>query len=386
MKSSRHRIVCAASVAEGMGILSRLGEVEVIPETEIDRAAIRGADALVSRSKVRVNDDLLDGSSLRFYGTTTAGFDHVDAEALARRGIAWTSAPGCNANSVAEYVVAVLLRYARRSGRPLRGLTLGIIGAGHVGSRLAALAPLLGFAVRRNDPPLRASTGRDEYEPLEDVLAHADILSLHVPLEDATAWPTRGMVDAAFLDTWKNGALFINASRGEVVQESAYLAARASGAIPEAVLDVFDHEPAVDPRMIESAAIATPHIAGYSYDGRVKGTLQVARSLAAAFGMDLPETMSTPGMDQRFPLELDPGSPVDDIVQASVTAAYDVEADDRNFRPAAGLTEPERAALFKKLRAEYPERYEFHHYRARLPEGHPAAAMLAGLGFEVVPC
>lgn len=373
-------IVCATSLAGGQEAFETLGHVTMIPEQDIDAASILGADILVTRSKVHVNDALLEGSSLQFYGTATAGFDHVDAGALDRRGIAWSQAPGSNANSVAEYVIASLCRLARKRDIDWSGMTMGIIGAGHVGSRLAELARAFGLRVLLNDPPLQEQTGAPSYRPLNEVLAGADIVTLHVPLTDEGTHATRGMVDSKFLSATKPGTIFINASRGEVVQENDLLAAFGEGRLSALILDVFDHEPGIRSEVMDAAFIATPHIAGYSLDGRLKGTEMVYLAACRHFGID-PSWRVKTGDGHDF-IDVQGNQSPAAMIQELVLNAYDPTLDDQRLRDRPDDTP--MAAHFQQLRRNYPERREFSHYTVRCGTAHAnLAATLVALGFNV---
>lgn len=374
------KVVCATSVAGGESAFALLGRVEMVPEAAIDASVIRGAHALITRSKVRVNDALLAGSSLRFYGTATAGTDHVDIAALERRGIAWSEAAGSNANSVAEYVLCALAHLGLSRGLVWRGRTLGIIGAGHVGSRLAELAPALGLRVLLNDPPLRDRTGHPCYRPLAEVLAESDLVSLHVPLTDDGPYPTRGMADSVFFASMRPGAVFINASRGEVVAEPALRLASAHGAFAALVLDVFEREPDIDLGTLQIADVASPHIAGYSLDGRLKGTELVYRAACRLRGV---EPVWRPPATARPKTLIPPAGVVGDIlVQHCLLLAYHPLRDDERLR-ALPVGMPMRTH-FQALRQGYPERREFPHFRVEATRCDPAAAeSLHRLGFVV---
>ncbi|HMO03574.1 MAG TPA: 4-phosphoerythronate dehydrogenase [Kiritimatiellia bacterium] len=372
--------VCATSVAGGEEAFARLGRVVMVPEAEINASVLRGAQALVTRSKVKVTEALLADSSLRFYGTATAGTDHVDIAALERRGIAWSEAAGSNANSVAEYVLCALAHLGLARGMVWRGKTLAIIGAGHVGSRLAELAPSLGLRVLLNDPPLRDRTGNPAYRPLAEVLAEADLVSLHVPLTDHGPHPTRGMADAVFLASMKPGAVFINASRGEVVVESALRLAAARGAFAAVILDVFDHEPDIDLTTLQLADLASPHIAGYSLDGRLKGTELVYRAACRLRGVD--PVWHPPSAAHPTSIELPAGVVGDVLVQHALLGAYHPMRDDERLR-ALPVGVPMRTH-FQALRHAYPERREFPHFQVDAARCDDAAAMaLRRLGFAV---
>jgi erythronate-4-phosphate dehydrogenase len=359
-------ILCATSVANGGEAFASLGHVTLMPEADIDNASLRGMDALVTRSKVKVNDDLLEGCSLRFYGTATAGADHVDAASLAARGIAWSEAAGCNANSVAEYVVASLAWLGLRRGLSWRDCTIAIIGAGHVGSRLGELAAALGLRVRFCDPPLAESTGdASRYEPLAAVLAEADVVSLHVPLTDTGPHPTRGMVNHAFFEAMKPGAVFINSSRGEVVaDETELLARRADGRFGGLILDVFHHEPAILPDLVEGADLATPHIAGYSLDGRLAGTQMIYEAACRHFGCEPVWRMPVTAAPQTLAVKTTGNGP-DDLLFSTILAAYN-PSDDYAHLKEGGAEPAKLAAHFRHLRARYPDRREFRHFAADL--------------------
>lgn len=354
------KIVCASSLALGPEMFSTLGEVRVVPEREITADVARDADALIVRSKVRLNRELLENSRVSFVATATAGTDHMDIPWLEERGIAWAAAPGSNANSVAEYVCAALLRLAVRHHFSLEGRTLAIVGVGHVGSRLASLSPALGLRLLLNDPPRFAAEGIAELRPLNAILPVADIVSLHVPLTTEGDYATRRMVDCRFLSALKSGAIFVSAARGEVVDEEALLLARGRNQISRMALDVFDGEPRIAPDTAAAADIISPHIAGYSYQGRVNGTRMCYEAACRFFEKTpvwKPGPLTPPGsaiikVDVR-------GRSAEEALDAVVRAAYEIEADDRALR--AGLVEDDiaRGKHFQNLRARYPERYEF---------------------------
>ena len=234
------KIVCASSVLHARDAFSGLGEVLLLPDREIRREHLLDADALIVRSKTRVGPDLLDGTPVGFVATATAGADHFDIPWLTHAGIAWSASPGCNANAVAEYVATALPLLARRRAALLAGRTLGIVGLGQVGSRVAAKAALLGLRVLRNDPPLALKTGDRDLLPLETLLPAADILTLHVPLESAGPFPTRHLADCRLFDKLKPGAWFLNTSRGAVTDSDSLLCALAHHLLSACALDVWE--------------------------------------------------------------------------------------------------------------------------------------------------
>lgn len=375
------RIVCATSLAGGAEAFQTLGEVEMVAEKDITSAVVRDADILVTRSKVRVDDQLLEGSRLRFYGTATAGYDHVDVAALERRGIAWTQAPGSNANSVAEYVIATLAWLGLQRQVDWTGKTMAIIGAGHVGGRLAVLARAFGLRVLLNDPPRRAATGDERYLPLHEAIRDADIVTLHVPLTDDGPCPTRGMADANFFALMRPGAVLINSSRGEVVSEPAMADAVRSGRFSAVMLDVFDHEPDISIATLCQADLATPHIAGYSLDARLRGTEMVYQAACRHVGV-APVWTLPPGM----PAASLPREPIRDVMAMYdfILSAYNPGEDDRRLRSLpVGIR---MADHFQDLRRHYPERREFRHVDLSSPGSLPELRRcIELLGFIVHP-
>jgi erythronate-4-phosphate dehydrogenase len=378
------KTVCAASVTQGREAFGSLGEVLCLPEKEIRTAVLAGADALVTRSTVRVDRALLEGTPVSFVATATAGTDHLDIGYLEGRGIPWYAAAGCNANSVAEYMAAALLVLAGRRGFDLEGRTLGIVGAGHVGSRVARVAGALGMAALLNDPPLRDATGDDRYRPLDEVLRLADIVTLHVPLTHGGLYPTARMASAAFFERMRPGSVFCNASRGEVVDENALLRALRAGRVSCAALDVFEAEPDVRTDTLSAAALATPHIAGYSHEGRLNGTVQCYEAACRRFGLPARwQPAGAAGPAGRIAVRA-AGRPDQDVLRDVVRGAYDIEADDRALRAGAAGSAEDRRAHFKALRARYPERHEFHRHAVEVPDATPGLLRkIGGLGFRV---
>lgn len=361
-----------------------LGEVSLVAGRAVTRETLRDADLFFCRSVTKINRALLEGTGVRFVGTATIGFDHVDLDYLRQAGIAFASAPGSNANSVAEYIVAALLVLARRGGFTLEGRTIGVVGVGNVGSRVVKKAQALGMRVLQNDPPLARKTGEERFLPI-DALFEADFITLHVPLTREGQDATYHMVDARFLARMKPLAYLLNTSRGPVVEESALKAALRERRIAGAVLDVWETEPAFAPELLALADIGTPHIAGYSFDGKVAATEMIYRAACEFLGIrptwDPAAIMPPPGHPS---LELIcAGRPDEDVVREAVLTVYDIEADDRALRQSPA-SPAERAAHFDHLRKVYPERREFQNTTLIL---HGASQMLRdkleGIGFLV---
>jgi len=392
------KTVVAETVLFGAEAFSTLGEVLTLPDREINSFHLRDANALIVRSKTKVTAELLENTPVRFVGTATAGFDHFDTAWLERHEIGWCAAPGCNANSVSEYVMAALLELHHRTGLRLEGATLGIVGAGQVGSRVAAKAEALGMRVLLNDPPLAEQQAREPdfrclldparyggFQPLETVLQESDIVTLHVPLTDEKPWPTRRLADHRFFAVLKPGAVFINAARGKVLAPEALCCALDCGTVSHAVLDVWPQEPAFDPALLERVTLGTPHIAGYSFEGSLNGTTACYRAAARFFEQTLcwdPDEFKQPVP----PIPLDPrGRESGEILHQAVAQAYSIADDDQALRETARLPDDERGAAFDRLRKTYYRRPEFFNFRIepQFPLAPETAARLASLGFQL---
>ncbi|MDX1548437.1 MAG: 4-phosphoerythronate dehydrogenase [Rhodothermales bacterium] len=373
-------------VEEGFGAV---GTVRTAPGRALTAADVRDADVLLVRSVTRVDAALLEGSRVRFVGSATIGTDHVDQALLAERGIAFAHAPGSNAGSVVEYVLAALLRLAVRSGRPLRGATVGIVGCGTIGGRLARRLEHFGTRVLRNDPPRAAAApGALAFVPLEQVLAEADAVTLHVPMTRTGPYPTHHLFDETRLRRLRPGAWLLNTARGAAVDNAA-LRDVLEDAAAAAVLDVWENEPTPDPALLRQTALATPHIAGYSFDGKVAGTRMLYDALCRFLGVppawDAAAVLAPVPGDRLALVPPDPALPEPLWLDALVRQMYDVGADDRRLRRMLTLPPEAHAAYFGELRKTYPRRraFERHHLaRAAVPAPlHDAVA--GGLGVQL---
>lgn len=269
------------------GVFEEWFDVRYLSGRETGPDDVRDAVALVVRTRTHCNAALLEGSSVRMIATATIGTDHIDLNYCSSRGIEVDSAPGCNSAGVAQYIAVAL--HTLSLDRP--GAVLGVVGAGHVGEKVAAAARRAGMRVLLNDPPRAAAEGPEGFTPLPELLALADVVTLHIPL-----WPVnRDFADSAFFAAMKPGASFFNASRGEVVDEDALLAARPR--IGKLVVDVWKNEPDINLRLLDAADIATPHIAGYSIQGKVNGTEAAVRAVGGFFGISRLKDFSVKGVE-----------------------------------------------------------------------------------------
>jgi erythronate-4-phosphate dehydrogenase len=348
------------------------GTVRCYAGRSISKEVVADATILLVRSITQVNRELLEGSSVKFVATATIGTDHIDLNYLAQHSIGFASAPGSNATSVAQYVMAAILHCCKLLGRDYHTQTLGIIGVGNVGTRVFRHAMGLGMRCVLSDPPLQRKSNQAVFRPLKQLLREADIVTLHVPLTTAGNEPTLKMVDSSFLGQLKPGTILINSSRGKVIEEQALkVAASRLGGV---VLDVWMNEPQPDPALVELTTIATPHIAGYSYDGKVMGTQMIYQAACAFFfkPVELDLMQQIQGEAAKFEAS---------GVHDAVMQAYPIMEDDRRFREILAVAPAKRGAYFDRLRKEYPVRREFCNFEVKAPES--ALAELAAIGFRV---
>jgi erythronate-4-phosphate dehydrogenase len=355
------KIVCAETVLLGQEAFSNAGKTIVIPDREISRNDLIDVDALIVRSKTKINRELLKGTSIKFIGTATAGIDHIDTIDLEAHNTYWCSAPGCNANSVSEYLIAALLTLGQRHRFDLEGKTIGVVGCGNVGSRVAIKCEALGMKVLRNDPPLAAASSTPNFWPLETVLAESDIITLHVPLEEEGPWPTKRMADYRFFEQLKPGAIFINAARGAICDYDALLDAKAGGAISHMVIDVWNPEPAFRTDVLKMADLASPHIAGHSYEGKLNGTIACYNELCNFFEIQKKWNISASLPAPNVPyIKIDcTGHDDEKILHETIQQVYNIETDDHLIRTAIAHDEITRARNFDTLRKHYRIRREF---------------------------
>ncbi|MFJ2446566.1 4-phosphoerythronate dehydrogenase PdxB [Pseudomonas sp. NPDC087626] len=361
------------------------GEIRRVPGRSIDRATVEQADVLLVRSVTNVSRDLLQGSKVRFVGTCTIGTDHLDLEYFAEANIGWSSAPGCNARGVVDYVLGSLLTLAEIEGVALAERTYGVVGAGEVGGRLVKVLQGLGWKVLVCDPPRQASEGGD-YASLEQIIAQCDVISLHTPLTSSGEQSTRHLFDRQRLEQLKPGAWLINASRGPVVDNQALREVLLEREDLQAVLDVWEGEPSVDIALAELCVIATPHIAGYSLDGKQRGTAQIYQALCQFLGQ--PATVS---LDQLLPapwlaqVSLSASSDPAWALAMLCRGVYDPRRDDADFRRSLVVSGAEQRTAFDLLRKHYPQRREIDGLRVQIEGQAPELRQIvAALGAQAV--
>ena len=306
-------------ILEKLSILA--DEVVALRGADIHAEDIKDADALVVRTRTRCNEQLLKDSRVQFVATATIGFDHIDTDYMERAGIHWTNCPGCNAGSVAQYVECSLLLLAREKGLSLQQSTIGIVGRGHVGSKVKAVAESLGMRVLICDPPLEQKEANSQkriansYVSLDVIERESDVITFHVPLTLDGEYATYHMADDVFFHRLSRVPYIINTSRGKVVDNDALLSALDEGRVRDAVIDVWEHEPQLNLQLLQRVFIGTPHIAGYSADGKVNADNMVIDALCRHFGLQHPGIIQPPSLPIDFfytgdPLQL--YNPLDD--------------------------------------------------------------------------
>lgn len=358
------RIVADKNIPFAEEAFSLIGSVELFPGREIGKTEVQDADVLLVRTVTDVNESLLDGSNVKFVGTATIGFDHIDTGYLDKNSIGFSYAPGSNANSVAEYIVSALFTLAGRMGFRLRDRTAGIIGCGNVGSRVREKLEILGVRTLLNDPPLHVRTGDNKYLPLETLLEEADIITAHVPLTEDGPHPTFHMFGGGFFSKVRKKPVFINSSRGAVCDSVALLSALAAGNVSHAVLDVWENEPDISAELLKKCALGTPHIAGYSLDGKANATKMLFDAVCRHFKINRtwePEGMPPP---KNPVIRIDSASDCEKTVGEAAGKAYNISADDSSLRKILKLRKDERGRYFDSLRNNYPVRREFKSFTA----------------------
>jgi len=382
------KIIADANIPFVKDCFSSIGEVELFPGRQITRDIIGDAECLLVRSVTRVDSALLAGSKVRFVGTATIGFDHIDIEYLAKNNIGFASAPGSNANSAAEYVIAGLLEIGRKYKIKLEDKSIGIVGVGNVGGNVAKKCAALGMTVLLNDPPLQRASGDAKYLPLEE-LYDCDFITLHTPLTFEGIDKTFHLAGEAFFKSLKAGCVFFNASRGGVVDTEALKASIRSGQLETTILDVWENEPNIDTELLEMVDIGTPHIAGYSLDGKIAGMIMIYKAACECFGFkakfDVEDFSPRPDVPQ---LKINPNSGSEqDLLCGVIEKIYRIRADDSKLRRVLDVPAKKRGKFFDDLRKNYPVRREFQNTEIIATENTEVAESLSrklkGIGFKV---
>jgi erythronate-4-phosphate dehydrogenase len=341
------------------GVLEPYAEVVYRPGNLTTTDVVRDADALITRTRTICTRETLLDSRVRFIATATIGFDHIDIDYCKAAGIEWSNAPGCNAESVNQYICSALFSYSARRELALKDQTIGIVGVGQVGSRVAKTCEILGMKVLLNDPPRERSEGSAGFVDLDLIQQQADIISFHVPLNMEGTDKTYHMANEDFLHMLEKKPLIINTCRGEVFDTGAVNQALGSGNLSGAIIDCWENEPELNLDLLDRADYGTAHIAGYSRDGKANGTKKSVQAVSRFFKLGINDWQPTGVEQPNNPLiELDGMNQAEqDILAKAVLSTYKIKEDDQELRL--------NYCLFEKLRGDYPVRREFDSHSIR---------------------
>ena len=378
------KIVADQQIPHVAQAFSEFAEVTLCNGREITAEKIHDADVLLLRSVTGVNADLLEDSQVKFVATATSGLDHIDLDYLERNNIGFAHAKGSNARSVAEYVLSSLFVLADQHDFKFRDKTVGVFGCGEVGACVVELLEILGVKTIINDPPLKDKCGDEKYQDLQELLS-ADIITLHVPLTTDGPCSTQNLLDAQFLSQLNDDVILLNTARGGVINEAALKNHLASHKNMKVVLDVWEDEPNIDLELLTEIDIGTPHIAGYSTDGKIHATEIIFESLCDFFKLDYKwNPIFKLSAVNSLELPLDSELDDQDAIQMAILASYDVRGDSASLRQLPGISIEQRGQYFDELRKNYPVRREFPATMIRLPEDRKTLAVkLKQLGFNV---
>ena len=341
------------------GAFEDVAEVIYLPGSKTTAEIAKNADAIVTRTRTICNEKLLAGSSVKFIATATIGYDHIDTDYCDAAGIKWTNAPGCNSKSVEQYIASTLMVLAETKKLKLKDLCIGIVGVGTVGSKVAKICEIFGMKVFLNDPPRERAEGSDKFVSLETIKNEADIISLHVPLNIKGEDATFHMGNESFFSALKKRPVLINSCRGEVIKTDAVKKALKTKQLSSFVCDCWENEPDLDLELLKMTDIATPHIAGYSKDGKAKGTLMSVLAISDFFGLGLNNWQPSGVELPTNPIiEIDgEGMNEQEVFSKAILHTYDIRHDDKLLR-----LSPEH---FEQQRGDYPTRREFQAFTIR---------------------
>lgn len=344
-----YTLVIDDAIVAAADLFAPLGKTIIVSGQEIAQHAAQ-ADALFIRSRTQITAELLTTyPNIRFIGSSVVGLDHVDLTTCQDKGVHFYSAQGCNARSVAEYVISQVVNYAVQRQTTPEQLTLAIIGVGHVGTQVAQLAQILGIRLLLNDPYRRDAESDFAHCELDDCLAQADMVTLHTPLEKHGRYPSYQLLAQQHINLLKANALFINAARGDIVDEQALL----SRTDLTLITDCWHKEPHINQQLLAHSQLATPHIAGHAWDAKYRGGYLVAQAFAQWSGQNLPTY--APLASQQKPLQTTEKTALAQLNDL-LKQAYDFQQDDKKLR---NCTDAELAKQFEYYRRHYPMRREW---------------------------
>ncbi len=356
-----YKILADENIPFAEEAFSKFGSVQLIPGRDITNEILRPYHILIIRSVTKVNEQLLKGTNVKFVGTTTIGLDHIDTVYLQKMHISCANAPGCNADSVAEYIFAGLYKIASEAKFPLEKCSMGIIGYGNIGSRVAGIAAAIGMKLYINDPPLQRQKGDSFFCSYEQAIG-ADIITYHVPLNIGGTDNTYHMLSSSQLNTFDGSKIILNASRGSVVSNDdlkKFLQKNRN----KVILDVWENEPLIDNELLKLVWIGTPHVAGYSFEGKINGTIMIYNLLNRFLNEKRIWKPAMPGITNAEINYPESGS-AEESFSNLISEIYNIRGDDQRLRE---IPDKDKAGrYFDRLRKNYPVRREFSNYRVRI--------------------
>lgn len=359
------------------GALEPFAEVVYLQGEKINNAILHDADALITRTRTACNKELLDGTKVRFIATATIGFDHIDTDYCQQNDIQWANAPGCNSGSVMQYMASALVRLSLKYDFEFSEKTIGIIGHGNIGSKVSKLASALGFKVLINDPPLQRSGLLLNSVSLNEIIDKADIITFHVPLNTQGIDKTLHIGNEEFLNSIKSTTIIINSSRGDIIDNNALKKALKKKKLKGAVLDVWENEPTIDQELLDLVDYATPHIAGYSADGKANGTAMSVQAISDFFGFELKDwfPLNVP-LPSNTELKIGAGTDaVKNSLSQCILSTYDIQLDHERLIKSV--------ETFENQRGDYPLRREFANYLVKIQGSNPfLEKQIKKLGFK----
>jgi erythronate-4-phosphate dehydrogenase len=361
------------------GVLEPFVDVVYKKGADISKEDLEDAQGLITRTRTKCNEKLLKDTAVEIIVTATIGYDHIDTGYCEKNGVAWTNAPGCNSGSVYQYIGSVLSTLAQKYKLDFSTQALGVIGVGNVGKKVVRLGELMGAQVYLNDPPRQHKEGSCGFVSLDGIVRECNIITIHVPLTKEGPDKTYHLVDENFLKRLNPDTILINSSRGEVVDKEALKKALKEKWIRAAVLDVWENEPNIDLELLQMLDIATPHIAGYSVDGKANGTAMSVQALSRKFDLPLrgwrPEDLPLPS---NALVNIDCSNKTEQqVIIEAILSTYRVLEDDARLRKSV--------ETFEAQRGSYPNRREFHAFSVKLDNKHGAIEKrLKGLGFNII--
>lgn len=349
------KIIADKNIPYLKGVAEHFGEVTYLSGADFSHEAIKDADTLIVRTVTRFDESILKGTKVKLICSATIGYDHIDTAYCDAHGIAWTNAPGCNSGSVQQYIISSLITIARKQGFDLKDKTIGIVGVGNVGKKVAKACEILGMKVLLNDPPRQRLEGGKDFVSLKTIMNEADIITFHTPLIKEGEDRTHHLANSDFFHSLKKKPIVINSARGGIIDTSAIKDAIGIGLISGAIIDCWENEPKIDLEYMNLVDIATPHIAGYSTNGKANATRMSLESIADFYGLS-----KEPILQVKEPL---PANPIIDLNAYLLSDNRVYDAILNTYNPLDDFARLKRSPdSFKQLRNEYPLRWEYFAY------------------------